>query len=274
MNFSNAFRFSFVAHIGIVGVVVVLSFFQGCFTTSAKDVPMFDLIQGDGIIFEEADVGETTPEPPTPEPPPPPPPPEPPKPLKDPDPIVDPEADALIEQSKKDPPKPEPPKPDPPKPPPPKPEPPKPPTPRPPIDTSKARPVTRPVAENSFEKTHTRIDPDAISGALNVGTPTPGNPKLSATETQRINNAIREALKREWEKETVGALEGSQRPVLEITFANDGRVTAANVITSSGSKIFDDAAKRSALRVRVSTGTAWTNYLRENKNKAIIIFDF
>ena len=277
MNFSKAFRFSLAAHVSIFGTVFVLSFLHGCITKKPQDIPMFDLISGDAFASAEAVVEDIAPTPEPQQPPVPPPPPLPPPPLPPPPPIVDDEADALIQ--KPDPPKPEPPKPEPPKPPPPKPEPP-PKKPIVPSTTRVTRDVPTPAPTNtkppSFADTRTPVDPNAIRGAINVGTPTQGNAKLAATETQRINNAIREALKNEWgkEKEKVGALEGSQPPRLEITFAADGRVTAANVTTSSGSKIFDDAAKRSALRVRVPTDTAWSTYLRENKNKAIIIFNF
>ena len=276
MNFSNSFKFSLAAHASILGAALVFTFLQGWLSTKSQDVPMFDLIQGEA--FDNPAPTTDTPvdnTPPQPEAPPPPPPP--PIPLPPPPPIPDPEADNLIDKAQKPPkvePKPEVKKPEP------KPEVKKPePKPEPKKDiTQNAKPMTREEWEKKNNKTpsfadRTPVDPKAISGALNVGTPTQGNPKLTATENQAINAAIQNAMRKEWEKEAnVSALEGNQWPIVEITLAANGRVTDAKITTSSGSKIYDDAALRAARRANIPEVTP--AFLGEMKNKVQVRFKF
>jgi len=276
------FKISITSHVIIILLTLVFSFFQGCvWSKPPSDVPMFELLSLDANDeIEESDVIEEIV---VVEIPPPPLPPPLPEKLPEPPPIVIPEADAIIkDEVKETPPPPQPPKPEEPKKEEPKPE-------KKPIQVSNVRvtrdtqkkPVEKPVEKpaektpakpaektKSFADTHTAVD----SKSINVGTPTPGNPNLKATERDRINNAIREALIVEWKKESVSALEGSRPAVLELTLNAAGRVTEAKVTTSSGSKIFDDAAVRAARRTTIKEVTP--AYLREAKNKVIVPFNF
>ncbi len=274
----NAFQLSLVGHVTICVVALLVAFLHGCISADKKpDVPMFTLI----AIDTPADEPEVKDEPIVKEDPPPPPPPPEPPPLPPPKTIVDDDVDALIKDKQKDPPKidkppvKEPPKIDPPKPDPPKPDPPKP-----TIKVSNKR-VTRTNTqpqpppkpkEPSFDTTHRRMTDEEMKNAIAGSITTQGNPQLSSNEKNRIIGFIASALKNEWVKESVGALEGTRPALVEITLDAKGRVTDAKIITSSGSPLYDEAAKRAALRTRIPEVTP--AFLKEANNKIRVPFDF
>ena len=280
--FSQSLKLSLAVHAAVCGMLCITPLFNGCLSSKAEDTPMFDLVLGDGFFEpqeEEPVVENVVADPPPlpqaePELPPPPPPPK--EVLKEPEPIVNDEADKLIEKKepeKKPDPKPEV-KPDP------KPVEKKPikvsekvvtrqvtppPTPKPPVEKPKTP---------SFADTRTPVDPKAVPGAKSIGTPTPGNPTLTATENQRIIAAISNAMKIEWDKETISPLEmaGNPPPIVEITIAPNGRVTDAKITTSSGSKLYDEAALRAARRGTIPEVTL--AFLKEKNNKVQVRFKF